>query len=52
MRRLLDQAVASYARADELQRKGDTAGWVAELEKAREFIDQAAALLDRPTEKD
>ena len=50
--RLLDQAVASYARADELQRKGDTAGWVAELEKAREFIDQAAALLDRPTEKD
>jgi uncharacterized membrane protein (UPF0182 family) len=52
VRRLLDQAVASYARADELQRKGDTAGWVAELEKAREFIDQAAALLDRPTEKD
>ncbi|MEO5854061.1 MAG: UPF0182 family protein [Nocardioides sp.] len=46
-RRLLRLASDSYAEADRLQSKGDTAGWAAELEKARGYITDALALLDQ-----
>ena len=47
VRALLDQASEAYAEADRLQREGDTAGWADALDRARDYVDQALALLDK-----
>ncbi len=51
VRRLLGLADDAYQRADRLQRQGDTAGWADEIERARGFVDDALALLDRSGKK-
>ena len=37
----------AYAEADRLQAAGDTAGWAAALEEARNYVDRALRLLER-----
>ncbi|MGI8901500.1 MAG: UPF0182 family membrane protein [Nocardioides sp.] len=46
-RRLLRLAGDSYAEADRLQAEGDTAGWAAALDEARDYVDRALRLLNR-----
>ena len=46
VQRLLNMAAEAYAEADRLQAAGDTAGWAAAIEEARDHVDRALRLLD------
>ena len=46
VQRLLNLAAEAYAEADRLQAAGDTAGWAAAIEEARDHVDRALRLLD------